>query len=376
LQGPSEQRTVGLAAQRSSIDATAAAEAAHSLSAAKPRAERPYWREDLAPYAQPHMGRSLRELATSVLPYLALSVLMYECLSISYLLVLAIAVPTAGFLVRTFILFHDCTHGSLMRSKRANAWLGTILGLFVYAPFLRWRHDHAIHHATSGDLDRRGGGDVHTLTVAEYHELPPRSRLAYRLFRNPLVMFGIGPIAALLVGPRLVAKDARPRMRRSVIGTNIALAVFVGAMCWLIGWEDFLLVQGPTVMLAGSAGIWLFYVQHQFEDAYWEGSGEWSYADAALRGSSYLKLPRVLQFFSGNIGLHHVHHLNARIPNYNLQRAHDENEIFHGVPTLSFMDGMRAVRLKLYDERAGRMVSFAEARAPRTSASAGANIGR
>jgi omega-6 fatty acid desaturase (delta-12 desaturase) len=217
---------------------------------------------------------------------------------------------------------------------------------------------------------------VHTLTVAEYHELPPRSRLAYRLFRNPLVMFGIGPIAALLVGPRLVAKDARPRMRRSVIGTNIALVVFVGAMCWLIGWQDFLLVQGPTVMLAGSAGIWLFYVQHQFEDAYWEGSGEWSYADAALRGSSYLKLPKVLQFFSGNIGLHHVHHLNARIPNYNLQRAHDENEIFHSVPTLTFMDGMRAVRLKLYDERAGRMVGFAEARAPRTSASAGANIGR
>ena len=198
---------------------------------------------------------------------------MYQCLSISYLLVLAIAMPTAGFLVRTFILFHDCTHGSLLRSKRANAWLGTVLGLFVYAPFLRWRHDHAIHHATSGDLDRRGGGDVHTLTVAEYHELAPRARLAYRLFRNPLVMFGIGPIAALLVGPRLVAKDARPRMRRSVIGTNIALAVFVGAMCWLIGWEDFLLVQAPTVMLAGSAGIWLFYVQHQFEDAYWEELG-------------------------------------------------------------------------------------------------------
>ena len=322
------------------------------------------------------MGRSLRELATSVLPYLGLSVLMYQCLSVSYWLVLAIAVPTAGFLVRTFILFHDCTHGSLLRSKRANAWLGTVLGLFVYAPFLRWRHDHAIHHATSGDLDRRGGGDVHTLTVAEYHELPARSRLAYRLFRNPLVMFGIGPIAALLVGPRMVAKDARPRMRRSVIGTNIALAVFVGLLCWLVGWQDFLLVQAPTVMLAGSAGIWLFYVQHQFEDAYWEGSGEWSYADAALRGSSYLKLPKVLQFFSGNIGLHHVHHLNARIPNYNLQRAHDENEIFHGVPTLSFMDGMRAVRLKLYDERTGRMVGFAEARAPRTSASAGANIGR
>jgi acyl-lipid omega-6 desaturase (Delta-12 desaturase) len=377
LQGPSEQRQAGPAGLRGSIDLQDGDEPpTANAGASKPRSVRPFWREDLAPYAEPHMGRSLRELATSVLPYLGLSVVMYECLSISYLLVLAIAIPTAGFLVRTFILFHDCTHGSLLRSKRANAWLGTVLGLFVYAPFLRWRHDHAIHHATSGDLDRRGGGDVRTLTVAEYHELSPRARLGYRLFRNPLVMFGIGPIAALLVGPRLVAKDARPRMRRSVIGTNIALAAVVAGLCLLVGWKDFLLVQAPTVMLAGSAGIWLFYVQHQFEDAYWEGSGEWSYADAALRGSSYLKLPKVLQFFSGNIGLHHVHHLNARIPNYNLQRAHDENAIFHSVPTLSFMDGMRAVRLKLWDERTGRMVSFAEARAPRASVSAGANAGR
>ncbi|HEV7529317.1 MAG TPA: fatty acid desaturase [Solirubrobacteraceae bacterium] len=318
----------------------------------------------------------MRELATSVLPYLGLSVLMYLSLKVSYLLVLAIAVPAAGFLVRTFILFHDCSHGSLLRSKRANTWLGAVLGLFVYSPFLRWRHDHAIHHATSGDLDRRGGGDVHTLTVSEYQALSPRSRLLYRLFRNPLVMFGIGPIAALLVGPRIVSRDARPRMKRSVIGTNIVLAVVVAALCWLIGWQDFLLVQAPTVMLAGSAGIWLFYVQHQFEDAYWQESGGWSYADAALRGSSYLKLPKVLQFFSGNIGLHHVHHLNARIPNYNLQRAHDENPIFHSVPTLSFMDGMRAVRLKLWDERTGRMVGFAQARAPRTSASAGVGASR
>jgi omega-6 fatty acid desaturase (delta-12 desaturase) len=299
---------------------------------------------------------------------------MYLALGVSYLLVLAIAIPTAGFLVRTFILFHDCSHGSLLRSKRANAWLGMVLGLFVYAPFLRWRHDHAIHHATSGDLDRRGGGDVRTLTVTEYLALPWRARLGYRLFRNPLVMFGVGPIVALLIGPRLVTKDARPRMRRSVIGTNIALAVFVGALCWLVGWRDFLLVQAPTVMLAGSAGIWLFYVQHQFEDAYWQETDGWSYADAALRGSSYLKLPKVLQFFSGNIGLHHVHHLNARIPNYNLQRAHDENPIFHQVPTLSLMDGMRAVRLKLWDERTGRMVGFAQARPP--SASARLDAGR
>ncbi|HEY2438070.1 MAG TPA: fatty acid desaturase, partial [Solirubrobacteraceae bacterium] len=259
-------------------------------------------REDLLPYARPHLGRSLRDLATSVVPYLALSFAMLMALKVSYLLVLVIAVPAAGFLVRTFIVFHDCSHGSFLPSRRGNAWLGTVLGLFVYSPFLRWKHDHAIHHATSGDLDRRGGGDVRTLTVLEYEALTPRARLGYRVFRNPLVMFGIGPIVALLVGPRIVAKDARPRMRRSVIGTNIALALLVAALCWLIGWEDFLLVQAPTLMLAGAAGIWLFYVQHQFEDAYWEDAGSWSYADAALRGSSYLKLPAVLQFFSGNIG--------------------------------------------------------------------------
>jgi acyl-lipid omega-6 desaturase (Delta-12 desaturase) len=322
-----------------------------------------FWRETLAPYTQPRLGRSLVDLATSVVPYLALSVAMYLSLGVSYLLTLAIAIPASGFLVRTFILFHDCSHGSFMRSRKANLWLGTALGLLVYSPFLRWRHDHAIHHATSGDLDRRGGGDVRTLTVSEYRALSPRSQLAYRVFRNPLVMFGIGPIVALLIGPRLVSRSARPRMRRSVIATNVALAVLVGALCWLMGWRDYLLVQAPTVLLAGSAGIWLFYVQHQFEDAYWESAEDWSYADAALRGSSYLKLPSVLQFFSGNIGLHHVHHLSARIPNYNLQRAHDENPIFHDVPILSFADGLRCVRFKLWDEEHRRLVTFAQARA-------------
>jgi acyl-lipid omega-6 desaturase (Delta-12 desaturase) len=327
------------------------------------RPEGVFWRETLAPYARPRLSRSLLDLATSVLPYLALCVAMYYALGVSYLLVLALAIPASGFLVRTFILFHDCSHGSFLPSRRANLWLGTVLGLFVYSPFLRWRHDHAIHHATSGDLDRRGGGDVRTLTVSEYRALPARARLAYRLFRNPLVMFGIGPIVALLVGPRIVARNARPRMRRSVVGTNIALAVIIVALCWLVGWRDYLLVQAPTLLLAGSAGIWLFYVQHQFEDAYWESADGWSYADAALRGSSYLKLPKVLQFFSGNIGLHHVHHLSARIPNYNLQRAHDENPIFHDVPTLTLWDGLRAVRLKLWDEERGRLVTFAEAAA-------------
>jgi omega-6 fatty acid desaturase (delta-12 desaturase) len=203
---------------------------------------------------------------------------------------------------------------------------------------------------------------VPTLTVAEYNALPWKKRLGYRLFRNPLVMFGVGPIWAMIVAPRFVPSSARPRIKRSIIATNVALVAIVGGLCWLIGWQAFLLVQLPTAWLAGSAGVFLFFVQHQFEDAYWESSDEWSYADAALQGSSYLKLPKVLQFFTGNIGVHHVHHLSARIPNYNLQRAHDANPIFHEVPTLSLWDGIRTVRLKLWDEDRGRLVTWAQAR--------------
>jgi omega-6 fatty acid desaturase (delta-12 desaturase) len=210
---------------------------------------------------------------------------------------------------------------------------------------------------------------VYTLTVAEYRALPWRKRLAYRLFRSPLVMFGIGPIYAMILAPRWVSRSARERIRRSVIVTDLVLAVVIGTLCWLVGWRDYLLVQMPAALLAGSVGVWLFYVQHQFEDTYWQSSDGWSYADAALRGSSHLKLPKVLQFFTGNIGLHHVHHLSTRIPNYNLQRAHDENPIFHDVPTLTLWDGLRAVRLKLWDESRGRLVSFREARA-RTRATA------
>jgi omega-6 fatty acid desaturase (delta-12 desaturase) len=326
-----------------------------------PRSDSRPEHEALAVYARPRLGRSLSEIFTSVVPYLAISVVMYLALDVSYLLALALVLPAAGFLVRTFIVFHDCAHGSLLPSKRANRSVGRFLGLFVLSPFQRWRHDHAIHHGTSGDLERRGVGDIITLTVDEYQGRPWRGRLAYRLIRNPVVMFGLGPIIAMIIGPRIATRSQRPRLRHSVLGTDVVLVVIVGGLCWLIGWQSFLIVWAPAAMLAGSVGIWLFYVQHQFEDAYWQTADDWSYTDAALRGSSYLKLPRVLQFFTGNIGLHHVHHLNSRIPNYNLQRAHDENEIFRQVPTLSLWDGLRSVRLKLWDEEHGKLVTFAQA---------------
>ncbi len=273
-----------------------------------------------------------------------------------------LAVPAAIFLVRSFIVFHDCSHGSFFESRRANQWLGRGIGLLLYSPFVRWRHDHAVHHASSGDLERRGTGDVRTLTIAEFEALPRKAKFGYRFVRNPLVMFGLGPIVAMIIGPRIVAKGARPRMRRSVLATDVALLAIVVVLCWLIGWRDYLLVLGLPALLAGSMGIWLFYVQHQFEDAYWNSGDEWSFAEAALRGSSYLKLGPVLRFCTGNIGYHHVHHLNAMIPNYNLRRAHERTPILHDVPTLSLLDGLRATRLKLWDEQTRRLVGFREAR--------------
>jgi acyl-lipid omega-6 desaturase (Delta-12 desaturase) len=328
------------------------------------------WRAQLAPYAVPSSRRAAVCLATSVVPYLGMSVAIYVLIARS-LLALLLGIPAAVFLVRSFIVFHDCSHGSFFASRRANAWVGRGIGLLLYSPFGRWRHDHAVHHATSGNLDRRGTGDLHTLTVAEYDALSKRGRLGYRLSRNPLIMFGIGPIVAMIVGPRIVAKGARPRMRRSVLGTDVALLVIVGLLLWLIGWRDYLLVLGLPALLAGSIGIWLFYVQHQFEDAYWHEGESWSFTQAALLGSSYLKLPAALRFCTGNIGYHHVHHLNALIPNYNLKRAHERTPALHDVPTLSLADGIRATRLKLYDERRQRLVSFREARhAVRSTAAA------
>ena len=329
----------------------------------------PTGRGALALHATPRLGSALFDLATSVAPYLVIAVAMFLAMSVSYLLVLALAIPAAGFLIRTFIVFHDCAHGSFLRSKRANATLGAVLGVILFTPFAWWRHKHAVHHATNGDLDRRGTGDIQTLTIDEYRARNRWGRIGYRLFRNPLVMFGLGPLWVVLVGPRFVTPGMHPRLRRSVLATDIALAVIIGGLCWLVGWQDVVLVMTPPILLTGAAGIWLFYVQHQFEDAYWQRNADWSFDEAALQGSSYLRLPRILQFFTGNIGLHHVHHLSARIPNYNLQAAHDEC-CLGTVPTLSLLDGLRAVRLKLWDPDERRLVTFREAGRKASHASA------
>jgi len=326
------------------------------------RSSKAWWVEPLEPYARADVRRAVWCLATSVVPYVALWVAMYYLLRVSYALALVVALPASGFLVRTFIVFHDCGHGSFLPTKRANRLVGIFTGLFIYSPYFAWNHEHAGHHATSGDLDRRGLGDVDTWTVAEYRSKSRLGQLGYRLLRSPFVMLTLGPLWALVLEPRKLPFRGRRRVFRSHLYTNLAVTVMIAAVIWAVGWRAFLEVQLPLVVLAGGAGVWLFYVQHQFEDAYWTRSGEWSYADAALKGSSYLRLPKALQFFSGNIGLHHVHHLNPRIPNYNLQRAHDENPFLQTAPTISLWQGVRSLNLKLIDEQSGSMVSFAQAR--------------
>jgi omega-6 fatty acid desaturase (delta-12 desaturase) len=326
------------------------------------RLEPAFWRETLAPYAVPDTRRALLDVATSAIAYLIVTALMYWALDVSQLLVLALAIPATGFLVRTFIVFHDCTHGSFLPSRRANNWLGVVCGLLVYSPFHSWRHEHAVHHATAGDLDRRGMGDIDTQTVAEYVAGSRGHRIAYRLMRNPLVMLGVGPLWALILEPRLIPAWARERFGRKILATDAVLVALLGGLCALAGWRAVLLVQLLPAMLAGAVGIWLFYVQHQFEDVYWQRKDCWTYAESALCGSSHLRLPRILQFFTGNIGLHHVHHLHARIPNYNLQRAHDENPVFHDVRQLGLWEAVIALRLKLYDDHSHRLVTFAHAR--------------
>lgn len=318
-------------------------------------------RQALAPFAVPRLGRALLDLITSVVPYLALIVAAAVALRISPIAAAALSLAAAGFLLRTFIVFHDCAHNSFLPSKRANGLLGAALGVLVYTPFKLWRREHAVHHATTGDLDQRGIGDIRTLTVREYRALPWQRRLVYRLFRNPFVMFGLGPLFVVVINPRFVPPTATRQAKRNVILTDLALVALIGGLCWTLGWAGFLIVQMPALLLTGAAGIWLFYVQHQFEDTYWQRNDGWSYEEAALKGSSYLELPPILRFLTGNIGFHHIHHLNARIPNYNLRAAHEADPRLSTTPVLTPADGLRAVRLKLWDESRGKLVTFSEA---------------
>jgi omega-6 fatty acid desaturase (delta-12 desaturase) len=319
------------------------------------------WRKAVAPYVGADTNRALFQLVTT-LGLLAISlVLVHRALDWSVPVAVLLLFPTAGLMVRTFIIMHDCAHGSFLPWRRASDAIGFFTGVLTFTPFEQWRRDHALHHASSGDLDRRGHGDVPTLTVREYLARTPRGRLVYRLVRHPASLLLVGPLHLMInqrFRPRSLA--TKDKQLKSVWWTNAAIVALGALAWWAFGWRSVVLVYLPAYYIAGMTGVFLFYVQHQFEDAYWEEHGEWDYATAALHGSSHLQLNPVLRWFTGSIGLHHVHHLAPRIPNYRLQRCHDASPLLQVAPVVTLRSGMAALKLALWDEESHRMVRFAD----------------
>jgi omega-6 fatty acid desaturase (delta-12 desaturase) len=322
-----------------------------------PQAERSRWHQIAARYAHADMKRSLWQVANTLIPYFALWTLSLFSVHISLWLTLPLVILTAGFMVRTFILFHDCGHGSFFPSQKANHALGIFTGILVFTPYFAWRHAHAIHHATASDLDRRGVGDVMTMTVQEYLAAPWWKKIGYRIFRNPLIMFTIGSFLSFLVAQRFPRPNGGSRERASVWGTNLALTLLVSLLVWLVGWKTYLFVQLPVLFLGASAGVWLFYVQHNFDPTYWERHDKWEFVKAGFEGSSYYQLPSILQWFSGNIGFHHIHHLSPKIPNYKLSKCYRENSIFHVRP-MTIRASLSSLKMRLYDEERRIMVGW------------------
>ncbi len=327
---------------------------------------KPAWVQVVARYQTPSISASVWQVINSFGPYFLLWGLMYLSLQYSYWITLALSVLAGGFLMRIFVIQHDCGHTSFFKNNKWNDRIGFICGVLTFTPYEYWRTGHAIHHATSGDLDNRGWGDVETMTVKEYIGRSPRRRLGYRLYRNPFVMFGIGPVYMFVINQRspFAIKTATTKKgARGLIYTDLAILAFAIGMSLLMGFKNYLLIQVPIAIFASTLGVWLFYVQHQFEDTYWRYHPEWDFTEAALHGSSYYKLPRIFQWFSGNIGLHHIHHLSPRIPNYLLEKCHNENPEFQSVPTLTLRSSLKVLvsRLALWDEEQDRLISFKEA---------------
>jgi omega-6 fatty acid desaturase (delta-12 desaturase) len=324
------------------------------------------------PGARPDIGRAIArfgrsdtrkavwQLVNTLVPYFAILALMVVSVvrGWPYAVTLALAVPAAALQIRVFIFFHDCCHDSFLPSRRANRIVGYITGILTFTPFDDWKRSHNAHHATAGDLDSRGTGDIWTMTVDEYLAAPRLKRLGYRLVRNPFFLLLVVPFWLSIVSYRIPHRGAGGRAALSVVITNLALAAVVTAFALTVGWQVYLKVQLPVVLISWTMGVWLFYVQHQYEGAYWTHKDDWDPLDAALKGSSYLKLPRVLQWFTGNIGLHHIHHLRPRIPNYHLQACQDTIPALQAVKPLTFRKSLRSVAMNLWDEQAQKMVSF------------------
>jgi len=314
--------------------------------------------KQVAAFAQPDTKNSLIQLFNTFIPFFGLWFLAYLSLDVSYLLTLGITVIAAGFLTRIFIIFHDCCHLSFFKQKRLNHILGFLTGVLTLFPYLQWQHSHSIHHATSSNLDKRGTGDIWLLTVNEYKAAPLRTKIAYRLYRNPFIMFILGPIYVFLITNRFNKKGARRKERVNTYLTNLAIAALAAVCCLIFGWQSFLLVQGPIFLISGSIGVWLFYVQHTFEDSYFEADENWSYVQAAVEGSSFYKLPKLLQWLTGNIGYHHVHHLSPKVPNYKLEIAHEQHEPLKNVPTITLKTSLQSLAFRLWDEEKKQFVTF------------------
>lgn len=335
----------------------------HHHHEADPEAAR-VWARKLAPYGKAENRKAATQLANTLIPFAFLWWAMYRSLEVGYWLTLLLAVPTAFLLIRAFILQHDCGHGSFTSSRKANDRIGAVLGVLTLTPYEYWKKAHAIHHATAGNLDRRFLGDVDTMTVQEYLDATWWERLLYRAYRNPIVMFVIGPVWVFFIKHRAPI-DIPPTWKRawaSVLWTDLALACLWGGMAWLVGWKAFLMVQLPIHLIAGPIGIWLFYVQHQYEDTYWEHEEDWDFFDAGLAGSSYYDLPGLLHWLTGNIGIHHIHHVASHIPNYRLQEAFEAHPGLQRVTRITFLESLGCIHLKLWDESRGRLVGWSGVR--------------
>lgn len=323
------------------------------------------WKQALSQYQTPSTWRAALQIVDTLGPIVVCWYLISLCLPVSFLLAVPLAMIIGLLLVRVFIIFHDCGHGSFFRSRLANDITGFVAGVLTLTPYYHWRWQHAQHHATSGQLDRRGKGDVWMMTVHEYLEASRLKRFAYRLARNPLVLFGVAPVYLFLVRQRFSSRLASKRQQLSVVGTNVAIVAMVVGMSWWLGIGNYLLLQLMATAAAGAPGVWLFYVQHQFEDAYWQRGKDWNYVAAALQGSSFYQLPPVLRWLSGNIGFHHVHHLGPRVPNYFLERCHHSTNLFQDIEPMTVRSSLKSLRLHLWDERLRRLVGFRNARRER-----------
>jgi omega-6 fatty acid desaturase (delta-12 desaturase) len=331
------------------------------------------WSRILGAYREPDVSRSFFELFVTAAPFIGLWALMWASLGIGYWLCLLLAFPTACFLMRLFMIQHDCGHGACFKRRATNDWVGRIIGVATLTPYGFWLRTHALHHAHAGNLDQRGFGDIITLTSDEYLALTPLHRLVYRLYRNPFVMFGLIPIYLFTVHYRFPIGFMRSGLQPwiSTMGTNAAIAAIVALLIWLVGVRSFLLVHGPVVAISATIAVWFFYVQHQFEDTLWAHDGDWSFHEAALHGSSHYELPPALAWFTGHIGVHHVHHLSSRIPFYRLPQVLRDHPQLASIGRLTFLESLKCARLSLWDERQGRLISFRQLR-PRRSISAAA----